>query len=89
MTIFLIIIGVIFLMCCVLFTIEIKIAPFIDENKPFLWDDFEEENHYSKIFCKNCKFFDGTAMCLNEHNFGQISHGKIKSCEEKSLFEVK
>ena len=49
----------------------------------------EELAHFAETFCEHCKFFDGTAMCLVDSNFGELSINLIKHCKDKSLFEAK
>lgn len=85
-----------------IFYTEAKHAPLVDEKEPFLHGDYgpkkdptkkfkleDEELHYAETFCEHCKFFDGTAMCLNEDNLGELSINLIKHCKAKSLFEAK
>lgn len=94
-----IVIGIIFMIIVVVsmaaFLGEVKKAPLIDDKVPFLWDDYDpkkdkstEEYHFVTTFCENCKFFDGTAMCLHEDNLGEIVRHRIKYCKEKSMFEA-
>ena len=100
--IWLIALGIFVIIVMGIFITEVKHAPFVDEKEPFLWDDYDpkkdptkklkledEELHYAKTFCEHCKFFDGTAMCLNENNFGELSINLIKHCKSISLFEAK
>ena len=96
------IVVVFFIIVMVVFAKEVKNAPTINDKAPFLWDDYgpkkdptnkpkleDEELRYAKIFCKNCNFFDGTAICLSEKNFGDLSITLIKHCKSNSLFEAK
>ena len=75
----------------ILFIREIKKAPLVPETEPFLRGDYvpSGEEHFKHVnaFCKNCKFFDGTAMCLHENHFGLIDEHKAKICKEDSLFK--
>ena len=75
----------------ILFIREIKKAPLIPDSEPFLNGDYipneEEHSKHCGVFCKNCKFFDGTAMCLHENHFGLIDEHKTKICKENSLFK--
>jgi hypothetical protein len=72
---------------------EIKNAPLVPDTMPFLRGDYvptgEEYFKYFNTFCKNCKFFDGTATCLNEHNFGVVDDHNTKVCKKDSIFEPK
>ena len=94
------IVVVFFIVVMVLFAKEVINAPTISDKVPFLWDDydpkndptsafFEEELHYTETFCKNCKFYDGTAMCLHENNFGELNINLINYCKKNSIFEAK
>jgi uridylate kinase len=94
------IVVVFFIIVMVLFAKEVKNAPTINDKAPFLWDGydpkndptsafFEEELHHTDTFCKNCKFYDGTAMCLHENNFGEININLINYCKKNSIFEAK
>ena len=75
----------------ILFIREIKKAPLVPDTKPFLRGDYvpNGEKHFKHVntFCKNCKFFDGTATCLHEQHFGLIDKHKTEFCKENSLFE--
>jgi hypothetical protein len=75
----------------ILFIREIKKAPLIPETEPFLKGDAaptgEEYFRYFNTFCKNCKFFDKTATCLHEDNFGLIDEHKSRICKKRCLFE--
>ena len=77
----------------ILFIREIKKAPLVPDTKPFLRGDYvptgEEYFKYFNTFCKNCKFFDGTATCLTEHSFGIINEHNTNICKTESLFEPK
>ena len=94
------IVVVFFIIVMVLFAKEVRNAPTISDKAPFLWDDYgpkndstsaflEEELHHTETFCKNCKFFDGTAMCLHENNFGEININLINYCKKNAIFEAK
>ena len=89
---------VFFIVIMVVFAKEVKNAPTVDEKEPFLWDDYnpmkeanvdEDVFRYTKTFCKHCKFYDGTAMCLHENNFGELTKHVVINCKDKSMFEVK
>jgi hypothetical protein len=58
-----------------------------DSSTKTEWD--EELTHFAETFCNNCKYFDGTAMCLTDSNFGELSINLIKHCKDRSLFEAK
>ena len=51
----------------ILFIREIKKAPLVPETEPFLKGEIaptgEEYFRYFNTFCKNCKFFDKSAIC--------------------------
>ena len=93
--------GIVFaLITATLIVREAKNAPLIDDREPFLWDDydpkkdpssdlFEKELHHTDAFCKNCKFFDGTAICLHDNNFGEININLINHCKKNAIFEAK
>ena len=93
--------GIVFVVVTIALIVkEAKNAPLIDDRAPFLWDDydpkndptsafFEEELHHTETFCKNCKFYDGTAMCLHENNFGEININLINYCKKNAIFEAK
>ena len=85
-----------------LFYTEAKHAPLIDEKEPFLYGDYDPKKdptlkakleddmfHFAETFCTNCKYFDGTAMCLHEENFGELAGNLIKHCKKESMFEAK
>jgi uridylate kinase len=94
------IVVVFFIIVMVLFAKEVRNAPTISDKVPFLWVDydpkkdpssdlFEKELHHTDAFCKNCKFFDGTAICLHENNFGEININLINHCKKNAIFEAK
>lgn len=72
---------------------EIKNAPLVPDTMPFLRGDYvptgEEYFKHFNTFCRNCKFFDGTATCLAEHSFGIINEHNTNICKTESLFEPK
>ena len=85
-----------------IFYTEAKHAPLVDEKEPFLHDDYDPSRamllkarleddmfHFAETFCTNCKFYDGTAMCLHEENFGELADNLIKHCKKESMFEAK
>lgn len=82
----------------ILFAREIKKAPLVDERAPFLRGDYDPKNDpsihtvefdHAEKFCSHCKYYDGVAMCLNDNNFGQITHDLVLCCKNNSYFEVK
>ena len=83
----------IMLVIMILLLREIKNAPLIPDTEPFLRGDIaptrEKYFRYFNTFCKNCKFFDGTATCLTEHSFGIINEHNTNICKTESLFEPK
>ena len=98
----LIIAAIFFTIAMALFYAEVKHAPTIDEKEPFLHDDYNPNKalllkarleddmfHFAETFCTNCKFYDGTAMCLHEENFGELVDNIIKHCKKESMFEAK
>ena len=100
MIIVIIVLAVMFVVSTAIFIGEARHAPLIDDKAPFLWDDyepkkdsssdlFEKELHHTDAFCKNCKFFDGTAICLHENNFGEININLINHCKKNAIFEAK
>jgi len=75
-----------------LFSYEIRHAITILDTEPFLKGDYAEEEPYVKyhnVYCKNCKFFDGTATCLHEHSFGILSNHNTIICKTDGFFEPK
>ena len=87
------IIGGLFLFSIIIFYYEAKHAPLIPDTEPFLRGDYvpkeDELVKHAEIFCKNCKFFDGTATCLHENNFGLVTNHSEQLCKKESLFETK
>lgn len=89
------VLGIIFIISTVLFISEIKKAPLLDDKEPFLEDDYNPKKDptlfiydYVEKFCKHCKFYDGTAMCLHEDNIGVVGLSLIDSCKKESMFEA-
>jgi hypothetical protein len=89
------VLGIIFIISAVLFISEIKKAPLLDDKEPFLEGDYNPKKDptlfvydYAETFCKNCKFYDGTAMCLHEDNIGVVDMNLIDSCKKESMFEA-
>lgn len=87
--------GIMFIISTVLFISEVKKAPLIDDKKPFLHGDYDPKKDptliaydYAEKFCKHCKFYDGTAMCLHEDNIGVVDLSLIDSCKKESMFEA-
>lgn len=87
--------AILFIISLVLFIIEIKKAPLIDDKEPFLNGDYGPKEDptlaiydYAETFCKNCKFYDGTAMCLHENNIGVVDINLIEICKKGSMFEA-
>ena len=87
------IIGGLFLFSIIIFYYEAKHAPLIPDTEPFLRGDYvpkeDELVKHAETFCKNCKFFDGTATCLHEDNFGLVTNHTEQVCKKESLFEAK
>lgn len=81
------VVAVIILVSLGIFLYEIKHAPLIDDNQPFLHGDYDEINKHCDTFCKNCIFFDKIAMCLHGDNLGQIDNHTIHKCNRESLFK--
>jgi hypothetical protein len=89
------VLGIIFIISTVLFISEIKKAPLLDDKEPFLEGDYDPKEDstlaiydYAETFCKNCKFYDGTAMCLHEDNIGVVDINLIEVCKKASMFEA-
>ena len=89
------VLGIIFIISTVLFISEIKKAPLLDDKEPFLEGDYNPKKDptlfiydYAEKFCKHCKFYDGTAMCLHEDNIGVVGLSLIDSCKKESMFEA-
>ena len=87
--------AILLIISLVLFIIEIKKAPLIDDKEPFLKGDYDPKEDptlaiydYVETFCKNCKFYDGTAMCLHEDNIGVVDMNLIEACKKASMFEA-
>jgi hypothetical protein len=81
------ILAVLSLISAIILFYEVKHAPLIED------DDYmpkeEEVVKYCETFCQHCKFFDGTAMCLQENNFGVLTNHLVDLCKKDSFFEVK
>lgn len=75
-----------------LFSYEIRHAPIVPDTEPSIEGDYAEEEPYVKyhnVYCKNCKFFDGTAICLHGNNFGMLSNHNTIICKTDGFFEPK
>ena len=72
---------------------EFDNAPIVDEKAPLFHDDYDPNKDYTikhgKIFCANCKFFDGIDMCILKVNFGKIGDDSVKNCKLNGLFNAK
>jgi len=86
-------VAIAWLVCAVvLFIKEIKKAPLVDEDKAFLFHDYDPNtdpiDKFKVIFCNNCiKKLNG--HCNNGTHFGKINDKVIKMCKKESLFEPK
>ena len=80
------------IVCVILVYVEVKKAPVIDERKPFLHDDYDEDldptKKYMSVFCQHCaKNLDG--YCNNGKYFRKIGDEMVEICKKEEYFEVK
>ena len=75
----------------ILFAVEIKKAPIIDERKPFLHGDYDEKvdptEAYMTIFCAHCKKNIDGKFCNNGVHLRKLGDEMIESCKEEEYFE--
>ena len=68
--------------CVILVYVEAKKAPVIDERKPFLHDDYDEDldptKKYMSVFCQHCV-----------KHFKKINDEMVETCKKEEYFEVK
>ena len=61
----------------------------VDPNLPFLHDDYDDRNdptlRYQRVFCSNCKFFDGGSICLNGTP-AEVGDDRVEHCKKNSMF---
>ena len=79
----------ILLITVVLFKYEASRSITVDQNKPFLHDDYNYRKDptlkYQKVFCENCQFFDGTNICLTEP-MSEVTDERVSYCKATSMF---
>ena len=76
--------------CLVLFYVEIRKAPIIndDDLSPFDDSQLSTAEKYKTVFCEHClKRIDG--FCNNGVKFRKIDDEMIHICEEEEFFEPK
>jgi hypothetical protein len=87
------ILGAIFLISTILILYEIKHAPLIPSDVPFLHDDYVKEvdptKKYFSIFCDHCtKNIDGL-YCNNGKHIRKIDKEMIEECKVENYFKAK
>lgn len=84
---------VVALIYVILLAYEIKRAPLLPDNVPFLHDDYDDEadptNKHISIFCSHCiKNIDGM-YCNNGKHLRKIGDEMIEECKKENYFEAK
>ena len=89
--IIIIILLCIFAVSFIIILYEVKVAPIIPDDQPFLHDDYDPSKdktlEFKKKYCLKCKFYDKVSCCLHEHNIGEIEDKKVCNCIENGYFE--
>ena len=75
----------------ILFFVEIKKAPVIDEREPFLHGDYDEKadptEAYMSAFCAHCiKNIDGK-FCNNGVHLRKLGDEMVETCKKEEYFE--
>jgi len=80
------------LITAVLFKYEALHSITVDQNKPFLHDDYDYRKDptlkHQKVFCNNCQFFDGINICLAEP-MSEVTDARVAHCKATSMFVPK
>lgn len=80
------------LISVIIFKRETSYSITVDQNKPFLHDDYDYRKDptlkHQKVFCENCQFFDETNICLAEP-MSEITDARVSHCKATSMFVPK
>ena len=80
-----------FIISFIVLMFEVKKAPLIPGDQPFLYGDYDLKKDpvldFERKYCTNCKYYDKESCCLHNSNVGKIKNENICKCIENGFFE--